>query len=152
LAGSDTKKSRSNIMILCIYYRIKPVYPAIVRAAILFLCASSLANIKLRSEAYNNKKASIGCWLRAHRLVENTTSEIFMATTIFSERVFGAELAQRLDAVFAMDDNTTTAGGYSNLFTEPSGISFNEADVLKHHLRQPDNQELIQLCKDLNTR
>jgi hypothetical protein len=75
-----------------------------------------------------------------------------MSTAIFSEKVFGAELAQRLDAVFAMRE--TSAGGYSSLFTVPSGISFNEADMLtlKHHLLQPDNQDLIQLRKDLNTR
>jgi hypothetical protein len=79
-----------------------------------------------------------------------------MNTTIFSKIIFGVELAERLDAVFAMDQKAVCADhvGSSFLFAAPSGISFNEADVLtlKYHLLQPDDLALKQLRVDLNTR
>jgi hypothetical protein len=74
---------------------------------------------------------------------------------VFSETLFGAELAARLDAVFATSQALPQFHlGSSALFAAPSGLSFNEADVLtlKHYLMQPDDPVLRQLRVDLNTR
>jgi hypothetical protein len=73
---------------------------------------------------------------------------------VFSETLFGAELAARLDAVFTTDQALLHQGvGCSFLFAAPSGLSFNEVDVLtlKHYLMQPDDLVLQQLPMDLNT-